>query len=186
MLLWRVFDDLSVRARPAVRFTYRAVGSGVGQQEFAAGVSDWGCGDIPMSAAGFKAAAARVRSGGGRLGFTRTDSGVVHVRLLGVEARHETGCVGQAAAGLEHSWGLTRSRGTGRWRALVTPEGCKRAACVRRATLPPAELLLSPASRPCAPPAGPVPGRHGQRVPQRPGRQGPQAAALPPRQVRPR
>ncbi|KIZ00984.1 hypothetical protein MNEG_6980 [Monoraphidium neglectum] len=61
MLLWRMFADLSTRAGLAVRFTYRAVGLSAGQQEFAAGVSDWGCGDIPMSASGFKAAAAAAR-----------------------------------------------------------------------------------------------------------------------------
>lgn len=32
LLLWRVLDDLTTRAKPAVRYTYRAVGSGVGQK----------------------------------------------------------------------------------------------------------------------------------------------------------
>ena len=46
---WKVMDVLEERARTPVRMTYRAVGSGTGQTEFKADVSDFGSGDIPLN-----------------------------------------------------------------------------------------------------------------------------------------
>lgn len=46
--MWSAICTLSAAARRAVRPTYRSVGSGTGQEEFAAELNHYGMGDVPM------------------------------------------------------------------------------------------------------------------------------------------
>ncbi|KAG2495398.1 hypothetical protein HYH03_006348 [Edaphochlamys debaryana] len=49
LVMWRAMDIMMARTKPRIAMSYRSIGSGAGGNEFFAGASAFGCGDVPIN-----------------------------------------------------------------------------------------------------------------------------------------